>query len=86
MAHNMWGLRAEEVEGQSLLGFDIGLPVEKVKSAIRAVLEGNAKMKELNLNATDRKGRPLVCKITCTPLTGHGNAVKGSHHAHGSPG
>ena len=37
-AEDLWGLRADEVEGQHFLGLDIGLPVEQLRQPMRAVL------------------------------------------------
>ncbi|MDX6665097.1 MAG: two-component system, chemotaxis family, CheB/CheR fusion protein, partial [Solirubrobacteraceae bacterium] len=37
-AADLWGLRSDEVVGQSLLGLDIGLPVEQLAPGLRAIL------------------------------------------------
>src|SRR4051812_14592245 len=39
-AEDLWGLREEEVRGQSLLGLDIGLPMEEIRLALRRVIAG----------------------------------------------
>jgi two-component system CheB/CheR fusion protein len=73
---DLWGLRAGEVEGRSLFGLDIGLPVEELRPAIQACLRGDAEVPELHLAATNRRGRPIRCTVTCTPLR-RGDEVEG---------
>jgi len=74
----LWGLRNDEVQGHSLLSLDIGLPVEPLRSPIRSVLQGTSKFQEVILEATNRRGRALQCRITCTPLIGIGGGIQGA--------
>lgn len=67
-AEDSWGLRAHEVQGKNFLYLDIGLPVEQLKQPIRACLVGEADIQELSLNAINRRGKSIRCKVTCTPL------------------
>lgn len=69
-ATELWGLRDNEVQGQSLLNLDIGLPVEQLRSPVRAILQGQSKIQEIVLQATNRRGRAMQCRIACTPLSG----------------
>jgi two-component system CheB/CheR fusion protein len=69
-AEDLWGLRADEVYGRSLLSLDIGLPVEKVKVAIRACLTGESDNQEVALDAVNRRGKTIKCRVTCTPIVG----------------
>ncbi len=69
-AENLWGLRAGEVRGESLLGLDIGLPVEQLREPIRRCLSGQVGPAELVLRATNRRGRTIDCRISCNPLMG----------------
>jgi len=64
----LWGLRSDEAEGESLLDLDLGLPVEKLGGALRAVLNGESRV-ELRLEATNRRGRPIDCRIVALPLS-----------------
>jgi two-component system CheB/CheR fusion protein len=64
----LWGLRASEVEGSSLFGLDIGLPVEELRPAIRGCLRGDSEVPELKVAATNRRGKPIRCTVTATPL------------------
>ena len=76
-AEGMWGLRADEVDGQSFFNLDIGLPVEKLRSGIRSILEGSAKSKELTVDAINRRGRNIRCRVACTPLAGQDSTIEG---------
>ncbi|MEM9903969.1 MAG: CheR family methyltransferase [Cyanobacteria bacterium P01_D01_bin.44] len=64
-----WGLRTHEVEGQSFWNLDIGLPVDQLRDAIRACLNGENRL-ELELDAINRRGQSFACRVTCTPLMG----------------
>ena len=67
-AEDLWGLREAEVKGRSLLNLEIGLPVEKLRGAVRPCLSGEAEYQEVELDATNRRGKAIKCRITCTPL------------------
>ncbi|MFL6231645.1 MAG: CheR family methyltransferase, partial [Thermoanaerobaculia bacterium] len=68
-AQELWGLRDGEVQGQPFLGLDIGLPVESLRDPIRDTLaNGRAHGIQVTLDGVNRRGRPLTCMITCTPL------------------
>jgi two-component system CheB/CheR fusion protein len=73
----LWGLRREEVQGQSFLNLDIGLPVEKLRAPVRAVLNNRAEFQDIMLEATNRRGKAIRCRITCTPLVGTGRDTQG---------
>jgi two-component system, chemotaxis family, CheB/CheR fusion protein len=69
LAEDLWGLRSEEVKGQSLLNLDIGLPVAKLGNALRACIsEANREPQELLLKAVTRRGRNITCRVTINPL------------------
>jgi two-component system CheB/CheR fusion protein len=76
-ATDLWGLRLEEVCGRSLLGLDIGLPVEQLRLPVRSLLNGHAAQQQLTLQATTRRGKPIQCRIACTPLVGSDGSVQG---------
>jgi two-component system, chemotaxis family, CheB/CheR fusion protein len=75
-ASDMWGLRSEEVEGEHFLNLDIGLPVEHIAVMLRACL-GSHGEDNLELDATDRRGRTIRCVVTCSPLLGAGDEIRG---------
>jgi two-component system CheB/CheR fusion protein len=64
-AEDLWGLRAAEVQGFSLLDLDIGLPVEKLEEPVRRFLAGEAGEKEkIVLEATNRRGQAIFCTVS----------------------
>jgi two-component system CheB/CheR fusion protein len=67
-AEELWGLRREEAKGRPFMTLDIGLPLGSVLTAIRPVLEGKAASHEMVVSATNRRGRPIECRVRCTPL------------------
>jgi two-component system CheB/CheR fusion protein len=75
----LWGLRSEEAEGENVLGLglDLGLPVEKLSGALRDVLNGESRV-ELRVEATNRRGRPIDCRIVALPLSVDGHGVSGA--------
>jgi two-component system CheB/CheR fusion protein len=74
----LWGLRADEVEGEHFLDLDIGLPVGELRGAIRSVLAGERQHATTVLEATNRRGRPITVSVTCTPLFGQSSDVRGA--------
>ncbi len=67
-SEDMWGLRAEEVYRKNFLNLDIGLPVDKLKGAIRSCLSQAEQYLELTVDAINRRGKPIRVKVTCTQL------------------
>jgi two-component system CheB/CheR fusion protein len=67
-ARELWGLRPEEVEDKHLLSLDFGLPVEKLKPHLRAMLAGDSDREEVVLEATNRRGKGFQCRVTVLPL------------------
>ena len=61
-SQDLWGLRAEEVQGKPFLTLDIGLPVEDLIPAIRACLSDRSAHQELSLAARNRRGKTIVCR------------------------
>jgi two-component system CheB/CheR fusion protein len=74
-AEDLWGLRADEVHGRSLLELDIGLPVDQLP--IPTFLAGKSDFYEVVLDATNRRGKVIRCWITCTPLVDAGGQRRG---------
>ena len=67
-AEDLWGLRADEVRGKSLLNLDIGLPVSELRGAIRACVVGDVEKSEDTLNAVNRRGKAIRCRISCRKI------------------
>jgi two-component system CheB/CheR fusion protein len=73
----LWGLRAEEVEGKPFASLDIGLPVAEVEAAIAAVLK-DACPSALELEAVNRRGRTFICRVRVLPLITPGGEMAGA--------
>jgi two-component system CheB/CheR fusion protein len=65
-AEDMWGLRAGEAEGRSLLNLDIGLPVERLKEPIKEFIAGKEESIEMEFDAVNRRGRSIRVRVTTT--------------------
>ena len=72
-AEDLWGLRADEVQGKSFLALDIGLPVGELKTPLRECLDGRSSSHRLVLDARNRRGKAIKCPVVCVPLAGTGN-------------
>jgi two-component system, chemotaxis family, CheB/CheR fusion protein len=68
-SHELWGLRAEEAEGQPFLELDIGLPVERLSAPIRSVLASEDGIQELDVEAVTRRGKRIDCRVRVLPMT-----------------
>ncbi|HMF11265.1 MAG TPA: PAS domain-containing protein, partial [Gemmataceae bacterium] len=66
-SEDLWGLRTDEVQGKQFLDLDIGLPVRRLEEPIRDVLNGT-KIREVILEARNRRGKDIQCHVACTPL------------------
>ncbi|HZT44320.1 MAG TPA: CheR family methyltransferase [Chthonomonadaceae bacterium] len=77
-ALDLWGLKAEEVSGHHFMNLDIGLPVEKLRQSIRSCLAGEGQFTETTLEATNRRGKRILCKVTCAPMIGPDKQVHGA--------
>jgi two-component system, chemotaxis family, CheB/CheR fusion protein len=77
-AEELWGLRTGELMGISLLGLDIGLPVEQLIHPLRSVLDDKSDIQETVLHAINRRGKSFDCRVTCTPFTGGSRERQGA--------
>ncbi|WP_017719999.1 CheR family methyltransferase [Kamptonema formosum] len=69
-AEDLWGVRAEEVQGHFFLNLDTGLPVAQLRDIIRTCQAGTAQYQELIVGAVNRRGKSIRCRVSCTPLIG----------------
>jgi len=67
-AEDLWGIRADEAVNHHFLNLDIGLPVTQIKPIIRAAMNDGGKSQEITLEAINRRGRTIQCRVTSTPL------------------
>jgi two-component system CheB/CheR fusion protein len=74
---DLWGVRQDEAPGQHFLNLDIGLPVEDLRPAIKAVLAGDTDHEQVELSATNRRGRDFLCRVSLAPLISRYKEVRG---------
>jgi two-component system CheB/CheR fusion protein len=76
-AEELWGIRADEAEGQPFPSMDIGLPIQHLMRPMQIVLRGESEYQEIVLTATNRRGRGIQCRVTCTPVRGAERDIQG---------
>jgi len=74
----LWGLRAFEVEGRSLMGLDGGLPVEQLASSARAVLRSGAPQEPDSAMTVNRLGQSMLVRTAASPLRDRAGQVRGA--------
>jgi len=67
-AADLWGVRSDEVVGNSFFDLDIGLPADQLKEMIRAGSGGTPRHGELVVVATTRRGRRIRCRVMAHTL------------------
>ena len=72
-AEDQWGLRSDETRGQSFANLDIGLPVARLLDPLRACLVGVPGSSHVVVNAIERRGRSVRCRVTFAPLRDSNN-------------
>jgi two-component system, chemotaxis family, CheB/CheR fusion protein len=74
----LWGLRSDEAEGQNLLELDVGLPFEEITGSLREIMRDGEGRAELVVDATNRRGRPIRCRVVALPLNVDGSERSGA--------
>jgi two-component system CheB/CheR fusion protein len=77
MAEEFWGVRENEALGRTLINLDIGLPAEQLVDAIRSCLSGRERLVEQVIDATNRRGRAIRCRVRVTALAGGDGPARG---------
>ena len=62
-AADLWGLRSDEVVGRPFFDLDIGLPTDVMRNMIGAVLSGKPANDEMVLEAVNRRGNHISCRV-----------------------
>ena len=65
-SEDLWGLRSAEVYDQPLMGLDVGLPLSSVRNLVRSVLAREGETQEAVVDATNRRGRTIRCRIVAS--------------------
>jgi PAS domain S-box-containing protein len=76
-AHDLWGLRADEVQGRHFMNLDIGLPVEQLRTALRRLLAGTEIEQPILVEATNWRGRAITCRVRLSLLTAGADGPRG---------
>jgi two-component system, chemotaxis family, CheB/CheR fusion protein len=76
-SEDLWGVRQDEVQGQHFLSLDIGLPVDQVRPALRAAMSGDNGTRSAVIQATNRRGRTVTCRVSFTPLLDSDKTLRG---------
>ena len=76
-SEELWGVRQEEVQGQHFLNLDIGLPIEQVRPTLKAAMSGQDGTHSTTVKATNRRGRTVTCRVTCSPLVDNDKNLRG---------
>jgi two-component system, chemotaxis family, CheB/CheR fusion protein len=76
VAADLWGLRADEVNGKHFFGLDIGLPVEQLKQPIAALMRHGDQRVDAQIDAINRRGRQIRLHVQCVSI-GSGDQGKG---------
>ena len=60
-----------------MLTLDIGLPLDGIRPLLKEALNDGTPRREIIISAVTRRGKPLDCRVTCSPLTGPGDTTTG---------
>ncbi|MEO8797354.1 MAG: PAS domain S-box protein, partial [Polyangiaceae bacterium] len=66
---DLWGLRADEVQGKHFLNLDIGLPLERLGAPIRRALSSSDEAL-VTVDSINRRGKAIRCKMSAVRLEG----------------
>ena len=66
-AREMWGLTSDEVAAQPFLHLDIGLPVDILRGALLASVDGDGQ-DPVQVDAVNRRGHRISCRVTISPM------------------
>src|SRR6266545_4113773 len=79
-AEDLWGVRQDEVQGKHFFNLDIGLPMDRILPPLRAALSDGSTgtvQPALVLDANNRRGKQISCRVNCSPLLGADSHVRG---------
>jgi two-component system CheB/CheR fusion protein len=76
-SENAWGVRTESVTGREFATLDIGLPVDRLRPALEQTVRGEAGETVAELDAVDRRGRSMRCRVHLSPLIYDDRSIRG---------
>ena len=68
VAEDMWGMRFDEVKGQSWFSLDIGFPVRELRNNLQNVMTDGTDPQQLVKDAVNRRGRGIKCRVFISPF------------------
>jgi two-component system CheB/CheR fusion protein len=68
-SEELWGVRSVEAVGEVLTNLDIGLPIAETLAIVKNTLAGDGTTSEVTLEAVNRRGRQIRCRVVSTSLT-----------------
>jgi two-component system CheB/CheR fusion protein len=74
----LWGVREEEVLGQSLFSLDSGMPFDQLRPALTAVVHNDQAAATVELDAVNRRGKPMRCRVRVHALAEQGDGSSGA--------
>ena len=77
-AERLTGVRSFEAEGRPLLDLEVHLPAVQVRDVLRSVVAAGDVPGPVDVELTDRFGRPQRRRLTVTPLLRGGGEVHGA--------
>jgi two-component system CheB/CheR fusion protein len=88
-SEELWGLRDDEAVGRHFYSLDIGLPLDATRPLVRRLLsagtveegrgaEGSEVGESVELDAHNRRGRPIRVRVTGSPLLTPRGSVSGA--------
>ena len=69
-ATDLWGVEEDAVVGEPFFGLDFGLPLGTLQEPVRACRSAGAAASTVEIEATDRTGRPFTCRVQVMPISG----------------
>ena len=67
-SEEMWGLRADEVQDESLFSLDFGLPLEQIREPIDNCLNHDQTQQDFVISAVNRRGKTFDCRLSIDAL------------------
>jgi two-component system CheB/CheR fusion protein len=77
-AYELWGLRSEEARGANIVNLDVGFRFDTLLQPIRNCLSGNEAEYESVIEARNRLGRTIQCRVSISAIRIPGSPPTGA--------
>lgn len=74
----LWGVTEQEARSRQLLNLDIGLPTAELRPSIGNALVDESYSGSIQLDAINRRGRPVQVTVRCSPFKVHEREIRGA--------